>query len=162
MTGSEPTAILFVCMGNICRSPLAEGVFRHKIAARGVEDRFFVDSAGTGDWHAGEPADARMRAVAGRHGIELTSAARVVVPDDFTRFDHLVCADEINRRTLLARGAPEDRTQLLLSFDPDTPVREVPDPYEGGIEGFELVFDLVDAACDHMIERLLRGGVDGS
>ncbi|MHC4217070.1 MAG: low molecular weight protein-tyrosine-phosphatase [Planctomycetota bacterium] len=148
-------SVLFVCMGNICRSPLAEGLFRHKARDRGVEDRFVIDSAGTGDWHAGERPDERVREVAARHGVDLNGRARQVTAGDFQRYDHLICMDEANRRQLQQAGAPESRLRLLLECDPSTRVREVPDPYYGGRRGFETVYDLVDSACAALLDELL-------
>ena len=152
---ADPIRILFVCMGNICRSPLAESVFRHHARERGVEDRFVIDSAGTGDWHVGERPDGRMRDVARRRGVALDGRARQVGPRDFDRFDPLVCMDESNRRQLERFGAPDDKLRLLLDADPSAPVREVPDPYYGGRRGFETVYDLVDRACAALLDELL-------
>jgi protein-tyrosine phosphatase len=150
------TSILFICMGNICRSPLAEGLFLHKVNQRRVADRFSIDSAGTGGWHAGELPDHRMRATAEVYGVKLVSRARQVTTHDFAMFHHLVCMDEHNRRHILSMGAPHEKVSLLLEFDPSTRVREVPDPYYGGDEGFETVYRLVDAACDALLEKLLN------
>lgn len=151
----ERCGVLFICMGNICRSPLAEGLFRFKANQRGVVDRFDIDSAGTGGWHAGELPDHRMRATAQKYGVPLTSRARQVSRDDFQRFHHLICMDHDNRRNVLAMNAPADRVKLLLEFDPAAPVREVPDPYYGGEEGFETVYRLVNSACDALLDQLL-------
>jgi protein-tyrosine phosphatase len=151
----DRTSVLFICMGNICRSPLAEGVFLRKINARGVAPRFRVDSAGTGGWHAGELADHRMRRVAASRGVKLVSRARQVRPEDLHGFDLLVCMDDDNRQHLLAMGAPPERVHLLLEFDPDSSHREVPDPYYGGADGFETVYRLVDVACDRLLDDLL-------
>lgn len=145
-------------MGNICRSPLAECVFLHKINQRGVADRFMVDSAGTGGWHAGEPADARMRTVASAHGITINGRARQVRDDDFRRFDYIICMDDENRNNLLAMGAPPERIALLLEFDTVREMREVPDPYYGEQDGFELVYSVVDRACEGLMNELLTGG----
>lgn len=149
--------ILFVCMGNICRSPLAEGVFRHKANQRCVIERFTIDSAGTGGWHAGEPPDPRMRRTAEQYGVTLTSRARQVRKRDINQFDLFVCMDEENQRNVLRLGVPEDHVRLLLEFDPEAPTHEVPDPYYGGDEGFETVFRLVDSACDALLDQLLNG-----
>jgi protein-tyrosine phosphatase len=146
-------------MGNICRSPLAEGVFLHKARQRGVSDRFLIDSAGTGGWHAGQPADPRMHRLAQDRGVQLPSVARRVTRADFAAFDLLICMDEDNREDLLRLGAPEERVKLLLEFDPDAPVHEVPDPYYGGTDGFSLVYRLVDAACERLLDQLLAGDV---
>ncbi|MCL4209491.1 MAG: low molecular weight phosphotyrosine protein phosphatase [Phycisphaeraceae bacterium] len=156
MHPTDRIGVLFVCLGNICRSPLAEGVFLHKINARGVASRFRVDSAGTGGWHAGETPDPRAIAVAKKRGIVLPSRARQVTRDDFQRFHHLVAMDESNRETLIERGCPPERVRLLLEDDDSTRLIEVPDPYYGGPEGFETVFQLIDSGCEALLERLLR------
>jgi protein-tyrosine phosphatase len=155
---SQRTAILFVCMGNLCRSPLAEGVFRHKATERGVAERFHIESAGTGGWHAGEPADHRVCEVAVRNGVTLDGTARQITRHDFSRFDHILCMDEDNREDLLAMGVPREKLRLLLECDRNASMHEVPDPYYGGAEGFELVYRLVDAACDALLEELLADG----
>ncbi len=152
---SSSTGVLFVCMGNICRSPLAEGLFRHKTETRGVTDRFRIASAGTGGWHVGQPPDPRMREVAARHGVVLKTRARQVSREDFTSFHHLICMDEENHDELIHMGAPRDRLRLLLECDDAAAVREVPDPYYGGAGGFETVYDLVDSACDALLDELL-------
>jgi protein-tyrosine phosphatase len=152
---SDPISVLFVCMGNICRSPLAEGLFGHKARGRGVETQFIIDSAGTGGWHVGERPDRRVREVARRHGVNLNGRARQVTSQDFDRFDHLVCMDDENRRILEQSGAPDDKLRLLLECDPASAVREVPDPYYGGRRGFENVYGLIDSACDALLDELL-------
>ena len=149
--------VLFVCMGNICRSPLAEGVFRDMVEREGIADRFEIDSAGIGDWHAGELADSRTRAVAQRRGLELTSRARQVVVKDLDRFDLIVAMDEDNLRglTRLRAHAPS-RTEVrrLLEFDPEAGVLDVPDPYYGGDDGFERVHDMVERACAALLKHI--------
>ncbi len=151
---SQRTSILFICMGNICRSPLAEGLFLHKINARRVASRFHVDSAGTGNWHAGERPDPRSLEVAKRRGVALPGRARQATTEDFAQFDHLICMDGVNRRHLIAMGAPEAKIRLLLSYAPECAVTDVPDPYTGDLDGFELVFSLVDRGCDGLLEAL--------
>ncbi len=160
---ADRTGVLFVCMGNICRSPLAEGVFLHRLSERGLSDRFLVDSCGTGGWHAGDRPDPRSIAVAKQHGIELPGRARRVDPtDDFTRFDLIVPMDDENLRELLDAGAPGPRTTLLRAFDPALPdatahnAPPVPDPYYGGDDGFDRVFEMVNAACVGLLDRLAR------
>jgi protein-tyrosine phosphatase len=156
------TGVLFVCLGNICRSPLAEGTFIHRARQRGVLGRFDVDSCGTGAWHVGERADPRSLAVAARHGIELPSIARQLDPQrDFDRFQWLIPMDRSNRRALLAAGADPARARLMRSFDPalaaaDEGAMEVPDPYEWAGDGFESVYQMLDAACTGLLEFLLR------
>lgn len=154
MSNNHRIGVLFVCMGNICRSPLAEGVFLHKVNALGVAEQFSIDSAGTGGWHVGEPADHRMREVAASRGVQLLSRARQVHREDGERFDYIICMDQDNRRNVLRIGLPSEKISLLLEHDPDSPEIEVPDPYYGGAEGFHHVFDLVDAACEKLIVKL--------
>lgn len=152
-------SVLFVCMGNICRSPLAEGVFIGLAQQRGVLHHLRIDSAGTGGWHAGEQADARMRAVATRRGFPLASRARQVDPKaDFT-FDLVLTADRSNLDHLIGLGSPPDRTMLLRFFDPASSDMaeddlDVPDPYYGGADGFEHVFNLVHAACTGLLDAM--------
>ena len=142
------TRILFVCLGNICRSPAAEGVFQHLLAEAGLADRFALDSAGTGAWHEGQPADGRMRQAAERRGIKLTSIARQVTVEDFERFDHVFAMDASNLRDLrkMAPAAHRAKIRLFRDHDPDGPGQDVPDPYYGGADGFDEVLDIVTRA----------------
>ena len=155
MSGAR-ASILFVCTGNICRSPLAEGLFLRRVNGAGAAKRFEVDSAGTMGWNAGSPPDSRMVAEAARHGVVLASTARQVREEDFARFDLLVCMDHDNHEALLEMGASPDKVRLLMEFDPRSPVREVPDPYHGGEDGFRTVFGLVDQAVAAMLDHLTR------
>jgi protein-tyrosine phosphatase len=150
--------VLFVCTGNICRSPLAEGIFRDRAERRGVAGRFVVDSAGTSAWTAGRPPDPRTLQVAERHGLRLARVARPLAPDDVRRFDHLVGMDEGHREDLLAMGASPQRVSLLLEFHPAAPRLEVPDPFRGAPEDFEVVYGLIEPACAALLERLLSSG----
>ena len=156
MTDDTRLSLLFVCMGNICRSPLAECVFMHHINRRQIADRFRVDSAGTGGWHVGHPPDPRMREVGDRHGITVQGAARQVCPEDFESFDLIICMDHQNREYLLDQGAPVQKVSMLLEYLPDATMEEVPDPYYGAEDGFELVYELVDRACASLAEKLLN------
>src|ERR1700750_1277466 len=154
--------ILFVCMGNICRSPTAEGVMRSLLRGEGLEDEIEVDSAGTGRWHAGDPPHARATAAAARRGVVLEGAARQVRPSDFEDFDLLLAADRENLRDLRRIAPDEDareKVRLLRSYDPRAGNDlDVPDPYYGGPDGFEEVLDLVDAARRGLLEgRRPRG-----
>lgn len=137
--------ILFVCLGNICRSPAAEAVFQHLVAEAGLADRFTVDSAGTGDWHEGEQADRRIRRAAQARGIAVTSRARQVSAEDFERFDHIFAMDADNLRTLHRRApdAHRRKIQLFRDLDPEAPGEDVPDPYYGDAGGFDDVLDIV-------------------
>ncbi|MCC5822696.1 MAG: low molecular weight phosphotyrosine protein phosphatase [Phycisphaerales bacterium] len=149
----ESTGVLFVCLGNICRSPLAEGIFLHQARQRDMLDRFRVDSCGTGAWHAGEPADPRSVAVAAKHGIELPSIARQFDPRrDAAEFDWIIAMDRQNQHNLIKAGAPKDRVRLMMSFHPDPPVEEVPDPYYGGPDGFDKVYEMLRVACEGILD----------
>ena len=152
------TSVLFVCMGNICRSPTAEGVFRHHAESAGLEDRLVIDSAGTHAYHAGEPADRRARAAAQRRGISLEGiSARRVAAEDFERFDFILAMDEDNLARLRAESPEEHhhKVRLFLEFA-DVHETEVPDPYYGGAAGFERVLDLVEEASRGLLETLSR------
>lgn len=143
--------VCFVCLGNICRSPTAEGVMRHLVAQAGRADAFEIDSAGTAAYHEGERPDRRSIAAARARGVELPGRARQLQPSDFARFDHVLAMDRENLRELL-RLAPDEASRakvaLLRSFDPEAPPQaEVPDPYYGGADGFDHVLDLCMAAC---------------
>ena len=148
------TRILFVCMGNICRSPTAEGVMRALVREAGLEDAISLDSAGTGGWHVGDPPDVRATAAAAARGIPLEGAARQFRVSDFDDFDLVVAMDRSNRRDLLAL-APDDaaraKVTLLLEYAGGEGQLDVPDPYYGGDEGFETVLDLVSDACRSLL-----------
>lgn len=149
--------VLFVCLGNICRSPSAEGVMRACLAERGLEERVKVDSAGTIGYHAGEPADPRMQRAAAERGYELTSTARRVAPEDFERFDLLVAMDRSNLEDLQAMAPPgaDGKVRLLSEYLPAGSPRDVPDPYWSGERGFELVLDLLEEACPRILDELV-------
>jgi protein-tyrosine phosphatase len=148
--------VLFVCLGNICRSPAAEGVFLHLVHESGLGDQFVVDSAGTGAWHEGERADPRMRAAAEQRGVTLASTARQVSKPDFRHFDHIFAMDASNLSTLRRLAPPEHREKIRLfrDFDPDAPGADVPDPYYGGHEGFEEVLDIVTRTSRALLTAL--------
>jgi protein-tyrosine phosphatase len=151
--------VLFVCMGNICRSPTAEGVFQQLVARQGLEQRFEIDSAGTGDWHVGAPPDQRAQQAANLRNIDLSSLrARQVSVDDFTYFDTIIAMDHDNLNQL-QRLAPENqrhKIRLLLEYQDGPTNREVPDPYYGGENGFEEVLDLIEAGCENLLGKLLN------
>jgi protein-tyrosine phosphatase len=152
-------SVLFVCLGNICRSPTAEGVFRKLAADAGLIDRLHIDSAGTAGYHQGAPPDARAMDAANRRGFELSGLrARRVVADDFERFDLILAMDRENLEDL--RHAAPDGTRaelrLLLEFSADVSDPDVPDPYYGGRNGFEQVLDLVSEACTGLLEDVRR------
>lgn len=151
--------LLFVCLGNICRSPAAEGVFLHLLNERGLSDQFVVDSAGTGGWHVGNPPDRRMQAAANRRGISLPSRARQIDLDDLRDFDLVLTMDEANLMAVqgLAREAGSSATasiKPMLSYARSFSETEVPDPYFGGDSGFEHVLDLLEEACNNLLDEL--------
>ncbi len=148
-------AVLFVCLGNICRSPLAEAAFRARAGAAGLP--VTIDSAGTGGWHVGEPPDPRAQATARRHGIDIAGyRARQVEPDDFMRFTHVFALDHSNLRSLRRTAPPAAaaRHGLLLDLVAGSEGQSVADPYYGGVEGFEATWKLVDAAASALVRRL--------
>jgi protein-tyrosine phosphatase len=171
----QPLRVLFVCLGNICRSPTAEGLMRAKVREAGLQERVALDSAGTGSWHVGEPPDPRAAQAARARGVELESVARQVGPEDFREFDLILAMDEENLRAL-ERLAPDrqarEKLRLLREFEMP-PLRaedgaridaegarrlDVPDPYYGGSDGFERVLAILEACCSGLLEEL-RGSL---
>lgn len=152
------SSILFVCTGNICRSPLAEGIFIHKLRQRGVADRFTIDSAGTGRWHVGSRPDPRSIAIARARGIELPGVARALRPTDGDDFTHLIAMDRGHAEYMRMMGFPAAKISLMRSYDPEA-VRaddlNVPDPYHDEADGFERVYQMLDRACDGLLTRCL-------
>ena len=149
-------SILFVCLGNICRSPLAEGVFRSVLAERGMEDDFVIDSAGMGDWHAGQAPDHRAIAVARTNGLDISGQqARAITEADFERFDLILGMDRKNIRELqeIAPAASSDRIHLFLDYA-GSGAEEVPDPYFGDAAGFAETYRLIRAASEGLADRL--------
>lgn len=155
MRSDERVGVLFVCMGNICRSPLARALFQHQSAARGVADRLHIDSCGTGAWHVGHSADPRTLMVAQSHGIPISHTARQYREEDAGMFEHIIAMDRANLRALEQLGCPAGVAKLLRTFDPGAEHDEVPDPYYGGPEGFERMYEMIDRACRHLLERVL-------
>lgn len=148
--------VLFVCLGNICRSPTAEGVFRDHLAQAGLADRVEVDSCGVGSWHVGKAPDARAREAAARRGIDLSGLrARQLAADDFERFDYVLAMDHDNLAAIeaLRPDGSDAVTGLFLAFA-GLPDRAVPDPYYGGEEGFETVLDLIEAASRGLVAEI--------
>jgi protein-tyrosine phosphatase len=149
--------VLFVCMGNICRSPLAQGVFEKVARREGLEEQVFVDSAGTGAWHVGSPPDERAQRSAGLRGLDLSfQRARRITPEDCETFDYILTMDEDNYRAVasLCRGSAVVRP--FLDFAANSPETEVPDPYYGGPDGFEHVLDLVEDASEGLLEDIRK------
>ena len=151
------TRVLMVCLGNICRSPLAEGVFKNLVADHGLSGDFIIDSAGTGGWHVGNPPHKGSIDIALTHDIDIRDQrSRQVQADELNEWDWIIAMDASNRSNLLRLGAPKERTRLLLSFIPPGYSRDVPDPYYEG--GFDRVFDLVESGCTHLLEFLQKQG----
>ena len=153
--------ILFVCLGNICRSPAAEGIFIQKIKDRDLENLFVVDSAGTGGWHVGNLADPRMREAALSRGIELKSRSRKIDTKDLYEFDHILVMDKDNLTAVKSLINDDvhlvnSKIKLILSYSKKSQLDEVPDPYFGGQNGFEEVLDLLDEAINELIDSLME------
>jgi protein-tyrosine phosphatase len=151
--------VLFVCLGNICRSPAAEGVFLSLLEKSGQSESFQVDSAGTGNWHAGELPDARMREHALKRGISLESRARQFSVKDFEEFDYILVMDESNFQNVSKLDSSQSfvhKVHLMTDFCQKFDLSEVPDPYFGGAEGFEFVLDLVEDAGQGLLEKISR------
>jgi low molecular weight protein-tyrosine phosphatase len=152
--------ILFVCLGNICRSPSAEAVMRHLLEQHGMGGSIELDSAGTSEWHAGEAPDTRAAQAARKRGIHLSGAARQVEPEDFERFDQILAMDRSNLnalRHLAPDEAARAKVRLLREFDPasaESGDLDVPDPYHGGPDGFDRVLDLLQDACEGLLEHV--------
>ncbi len=155
----KKVSVLFVCMGNICRSPTAQGVFRALVEREGLIDRIVTDSAGTIAYHVGEAPDRRARETASKRGIDLSDLrARKVVSEDFERFDYVLAMDQDNFGDLIALCPPgfEERLHLFMDFAPHRPEKEVPDPYYGGVAGFDRVFDMVEEASRGLLNHILE------
>ncbi|CAN7022241.1 hypothetical protein BRARA_F02003 [Brassica rapa] len=163
---TKPFSVLFVCLGNICRSPAAEGVFRDIVKKRGLDSKFIIDSAGTIDYHEGNMADPRMRSAAKRRGVEITSLSRPIKASDFREFDLILAMDEQNKEDILkaynvwkARGnfppdAADKKVKLMCSYCKKHNDKVVPDPYYGGAQGFEKVLDLLEDACESLLDSI--------
>jgi protein-tyrosine phosphatase len=150
--------LLFICLGNICRSPMAEGVFRRVAEEEGVIDRFEIDSAGLGNWHVGQAPDSRAQAAAGTRGVDISGqCARQVRRDDFSRFDLLLAMDRSNYADLTRLAPKEARAKVrhFLDFAPHVGTKDVPDPFFGGPEGFDHALDLIEEAAHGLLAELL-------
>ncbi|CAJ3310967.1 low molecular weight protein-tyrosine-phosphatase [Burkholderia pseudomallei] len=153
----KSVAICFVCLGNICRSPTAEGVMRHQVAAAGLDGAIEIDSAGTGDWHVGKAPDARAQQAARARGYDLSALrARQIGDADFERFDLVLAMDGANLAALRKRCPPQYRgkVRLLMEFAGDGSAGDIADPYFGGARGFEQVLDQCEAACRGLLDSL--------
>ena len=158
--GDHKIGVLFVCLGNICRSPAAEGCFLRLLAREGLQEAFHVDSAGTGHWHVGQPPDSRMLEAAAQRGIPLPSRARQIEASDLNRFDHILAMDLGNLaalRQLASRTPTKAQIELMTHYCRHHRGAEVPDPYYGGADGFERVLDLLETACEGLLASLRSG-----
>lgn len=160
MNSDRPIRVLFVCLGNICRSPLAEGICLMHLEKQGLLEAFEVDSAGTSGWHAGEAPDPGSIKVARRHGVDISAQrSRPLESRDAEHFDFLVAMDQSNARKMEALGTIElERLVLARTFDPESRGGDVPDPYGGGTDGFQEVWDILDRAMPHMIRHMQHYG----
>ncbi|XP_004506147.1 uncharacterized protein [Cicer arietinum] len=167
----KPFSVLFVCLGNICRSPAAEGVFTDLVQKRGIHSNFRIDSAGTINYHEGNEADPRMRAASKRRGIQITSLSRPIRSSDFVEFDLILAMDKQNKEDILEafnrwrfrETLPEDahkKVKLMCSYCTKHNETEVPDPYYGGPQGFEKVLDLLEDACESLLANILAENKD--
>ena len=157
ITKEEPYKIIFVCLGNICRSPTAEGVFQHLVNQAGLGSYFEIDSAGTGAYHVGEPANSKSRAIAEERGVQLLSRARKLEIMDLEYYDLVVAMDYSNHENILHLTKSEElheKVIMLRDFDPDPDDGQVPDPYFGGIDGFNQVYDIIERSCRKLIDEL--------
>ncbi|XP_030504338.2 uncharacterized protein LOC115719429 isoform X2 [Cannabis sativa] len=165
-TDTKPFSVLFVCLGNICRSPAAEGVFTDLVKKRGLESKFKIDSAGTINYHEGSQADPRMRGTAKSRGIRITSLSRPIRPSDFVDFDLILAMDNQNKDDIIEAfnrwkfkdPLPEDahnKVKLMCSYCKRHDETEVPDPYYGGQEGFDKVLDILEDACESLLDSIL-------
>lgn len=156
ITKDNPFKICFVCLGNICRSPTAEGIFQHLVNERGLQAYFEVDSAGTSAYHVGEPANSKSRRTAEKYGITLQSTARQFEVSDLEYFDLVLAMDSENLTNIKRIGSQQNGTRIgmLRDFDPEPGNGEVPDPYYGGLQGFENVFQIVRRSCEAILDEL--------
>jgi len=157
ITKKNPFKICFVCLGNICRSPTAEGIFQHLVNQREMQPYFYIDSAGTSAYHIGEPANSKSRDIAQSHGVELRSKARRFTSADLDEFDLILAMDHENLRSIQQldiRNQFSQKIKLMRDFDPSPADGAVPDPYYGGVDGFQHVFDVVKRSCENLLDEL--------
>ena len=155
----EKKKILFVCLGNICRSPAAEGIMKHKVRERNVENLFYIDSAGTHGYHEGDLPDYRMRAHAAKRAYRLNSHSRPVKESDFYEFDYIIAMDDDNVYNLRRKAPDEDsrkKIRLMTDYSKNITADHVPDPYYGGAQGFENVLDILEDACENFLSVILQ------
>lgn len=159
ITQEDPYKLVFVCLGNICRSPTAEGIFIHKVKEEGYENYFYIDSAGTAAYHVGESANSNSQATANKYGIHLPSKARKFEYADLEEFDLILAMDSENFRNILnldTKGKYEDKVKMMRDFDPHPDMKDVPDPYYGGMDGFENVFRVLERSSEQLLSELIE------
>ncbi|OGW21230.1 MAG: protein tyrosine phosphatase [Nitrospinae bacterium RIFCSPLOWO2_12_FULL_47_7] len=165
MNSPKTIHVCFVCLGNICRSPLAQGVFEYLVEQKGLKETILISSAGTGSWHVGKPPDARMQATAKKHGVNMRSRARQFQPEDFNQLDLVLAMDQSNRddlKKMCASPAAEKKLRLFRSFDPECAGDEdVPDPYYGDGDGFDRVFGIVHRTCPEILKYITTELIPG-
>lgn len=157
ITKENPYKICFVCLGNICRSPTAEGIFQHLVNERGLQSYFYVDSAGTSAYHIGEPANSKSQWIANRHGVTLNSRARRFEHEDLEEFDLILAMDRENLRALHRLDSNDEysgKIKMAREFDPSPDGEAVPDPYYGGMNGFQRVFDVLKRCGEVLLDEL--------
>lgn len=157
ITKDDPFKLCFVCLGNICRSPTGEGIFIHLVKKQGLEDYFYIDSAGTGAYHIGEGANSKSQATANRHGVHLPSIARQFEYADLEEFDLILAMDSSNFSDITymdKKGRFAGKIYRMREFDTNADSPDVPDPYYGGMDGFEQVYAMLYTACEQLLELL--------
>ena len=157
ITKENPYKICFVCLGNICRSPTAEGIFQHLVNQRGLQSYFYIDSAGTSAYHIGEPANSKSQWVANQQGVKLHSKARRFEPADLEEFDLILAMDSENYSNIIRldkNGSYAEKIKMMRDFEPKPDSRDVPDPYYGGMDGFQNVFDVIMRSCEGLLDEL--------
>lgn len=157
ITKENPYKICFVCLGNICRSPTAEGIFQHLVNERGLQSYFYIDSAGTSAFHVGEPANSKSQKTANKHGVQLNSRARQFDPSDLEEFDLILAMDHENFDNLQkmdVKQAYSGKIFLMREFDPQPGNKAVPDPYYGGMDGFQEVYDILYRSSKNLLDKL--------
>ena len=157
VTKENPYKICFVCLGNICRSPTAEGIFQHLVNQRGLQSYFYIDSAGTSAYHIGEPANSKSQWVANQQGVKLHSKARRFESADLEEFDLILAMDSENYSNIIRldkNGSNRDKIKMMRDFEPKPDSRDVPDPYYGGMDGFQNVFDVIMRSCEGLLDEI--------
>ncbi len=152
---AEKIKVLFVCLGNICRSPMAKAIMKHKIKNKQLEDKFYVDSCGTGPWHIGENADPRTITTLQENKIPIKHTARQINLNDLNEFDYIICMDKSNRRDVLLLGADPKKVFLMRDFDTQGTGENVPDPYYNS-DGFKEVYEMLDRSIENFINFVLQ------